>query len=30
VPEVTVWVMSSWFVKLTLVPAGTSIGVGLN
>jgi hypothetical protein len=22
--------MSSWFVKLTLAPAGTSIGVGLN
>src|SRR5215467_5177055 len=30
VPEVMVWVMSSSFVKLTRLPAGTSMDVGLN
>src|SRR2546430_5090293 len=30
VPDVMVWVMSSWLVKVTLLPAATSMGVGLN
>src|SRR6266852_4073756 len=30
VPEVTVCVMSSWLVKVTLLPAAASMGVGLN